>query len=59
MAIIDIKKKIPEMALRDYFAGQVLAGIGEYLIQNRNNLESLAQSCYNIADAMIEIRNKK
>lgn len=43
-------------SLRDYFAGQVIAGMGEYLLQNRNNLESLAQSCYNIADAMLEIR---
>ena len=31
-----LEKKMPEMTLRDYFAGQVLAGMGEYLMQNKD-----------------------
>lgn len=55
-----LKKFIPfnpeELSLRDYFAGQALAGMGEYLMQNRDNLTSIAKSCYSIADAMLEVR---
>ena len=58
-AIQAIERKVPEITLRDYFASQVLAGMGEYLIQNRDDLKSIAKSCYNIADAMIEVRNEK
>ena len=54
-----LEKKMPEMTLRDYFAGQVLAGMGEYLMTNRDDLHSIAESCYKIADAMIEVRNEK
>lgn len=54
-----LNKIIPEITLRDYFASQVLAGMGEYLIKNRDDLKSIAKSCYNIADAMIEVRNEK
>jgi len=45
--------------MRDYFAGQVLSGMGEYLMQNKEDLDSLAKTCYKIADAMIEVRNEK
>lgn len=44
--------------LRDYFAGQALAGLGEYLIQNRDSLDDVADTCYRLTDAMIE-RSKK
>lgn len=54
-----LEKKIPQITLRDYFASQVLAGMGEYLMTNRDDLHSIAESCYKIADAMIEVRNEK
>lgn len=54
-----LEKKMPEMTLRDYFAGQVLAGMGEYLMQNKDSLYSIATTCYNLVDAMIEVRNEK
>ena len=40
--------------MRDYFAGQALAGMGEYLIQNRDELDSIAKTCYKIADSFIK-----
>ena len=42
------------MALRDYFAGQVLAGIGGYELECQTKI--VAQFSYRIADAMIEAR---
>lgn len=51
-----MKLMIPEMTLRDYFAGQVLAGMGEYLMLNRDNLDSIAKTCYRIADSFLENR---
>jgi len=47
-----------DISLRDYFAGQALAG--ELATQNENwswrddMLDSLSKRCYLIADAMIE-----
>lgn len=56
---IPIKKKNSKiMDLRDYFAGQVLAGMGEYLMQNRDDLDSIAKTCYNIADSFMKQRMK-
>lgn len=49
---------IPWMTLRDYFAGQALAGMGEYLMKNRDEVNKLAESCYKIADALLEQRTK-
>ena len=54
-----LNKTIPEITLRDYFASQVLAGLGEYLMRNRENFNAIAESCYKLADAMIEVRNEK
>ena len=50
--------KLAKYGLRDYFAGQALAGMGEYLMQNRDSLREVAQTCYGIADAMIEFRKE-
>lgn len=57
-AIQSISHKIDGFKLRDYFAGQALAGMGGYLMQNRDDLDSIAKTCYNIADAMLEQRKK-
>lgn len=45
------------MSLRDWFAGQALAGvdIGEYA--GTGWADSLAKPCYQIADAMLKARN--
>lgn len=53
-SIIGINKKIP--SLRDYFAGQVLAGMGEYLMNNKDSIDEISETCYRIADSMIERR---
>lgn len=59
LSIQRLERKIPEITLRDFFASQALAGMGEYLMMNRDDLHSIAESCYKIADAMIEVRNEK
>ena len=58
-AVQNIARKIDNFTLRDYFAGQALAGMGEYLMQNRENLNKVAESCYKIADAMLEYNKLK
>lgn len=58
-ALQNIARKIDNFTLRDYFAGQALAGMGEYLMQNRENLNEVAESCYKIADAMLEYNKLK
>ena len=58
-AVQNIARKIDNFTLRDYFAGQALAGMGEYLMQNRENLNEVAESCYKIADAMLEYNKLK
>ena len=58
-AVQNIAIKIDNFTLRDYFAGQALAGMGEYLMQNRENLNEVAESCYKIADAMLEYNKLK
>lgn len=40
--------------MRDYFAGQVLAGMGEYLMKNKDSIDEISKTCYRIADSMIE-----
>ena len=53
----DNKTKYGDMSLRDYFAGQVLAGeLGHPETLVTDNKE-FAEYCYKIADAMIEARN--
>lgn len=54
-----LERKVPEMTLRDYFAGQAMVGIGKYLFLNKDSLQELAKTCYRVADAMIEVRNEK
>ena len=47
------------MTLRDWFAGQALAGIMESLANNNSmTWEDGARGCYMAADAMIAERNK-
>lgn len=54
------------MTLRDWFAGQALAMLGDPKVgnpvcdpeENRNIDRRLAEACYGIADAMIEARRK-
>jgi len=41
------------MTLRDYFAGQALAGTGNV---NYHTIKEMAETCYKIADAMLEAR---
>ena len=57
-SIQKMERKISEFSLRDYFAGQVLAGMGEYLMRNKDNLNEIAKTCYKVADAMIEEKTK-
>jgi len=55
---------IPEMTLRDYFAGQALAGVLAYYNGHRGDYhtnstpESTAESCFIFADAMLKEHNK-
>lgn len=52
-----IEMYYPGMSLRDYFAGQALAGISSR--QSFYNIEhGAAESSYRIADAMLEEREK-
>lgn len=53
-SVIEINQKIP--SLRDYFAGQVLAGMGEYLMNNKDSIDEISETCYRIADSMIDRR---
>ena len=53
------------MTLRDYFAGQVLAGVmsSYFMLEDKNTGNKptdshVAGMCYQIADAMLEERNK-
>lgn len=46
------------MSLRDYFAGQAIAGRAGTLEHGVVYAVDLAAECYAIADAMIEHRNK-
>ena len=58
-AIQSISHKIDGFKLRDYFAGQALAGIMSNVKDDfgDNPLETIAQICYSYADALIKQRN--
>lgn len=49
-----------KLSLRDYFAGQVLAGIMTNIKQDfgENPHEHIAKICYDYADALLEQRTK-
>jgi hypothetical protein len=58
-------KRIPDMTeanLRDYFAGQALAGVAEEVIEGmaengpHDPYADIAWVCYQIADAMLALR---
>lgn len=40
--------------LRDYFAGQALAGLGSCYVHN--SVSDIAETCYTVADAMLRER---
>lgn len=44
------------MSLRDWFAGQALAGIGLAAMQKYQYPESWAKQAYDLADAMLKAR---
>lgn len=44
------------MELRDYFAGQVIAGFGSTQFRQAPDLLGMARAAYQIADAMMEAR---
>ena len=44
--------------MRDYFAGQWLAGFGVDP-NSTNDPDEIAECCYKIADAMLEVRTKQ
>lgn len=61
------------MSLRDYFAGQALAGVAGYAVfdpqgassvkavaneTDSSNSATIAEACYQLADAMLEARKK-
>ena len=47
------------MTLRDYFAGQALAGyLSGKLVEEGNAIEDVASHCYMTADAMIAAREE-
>lgn len=49
------------MTLRDFFAGQILAGWAagrEQSLQEKNEPEHVAETCYRYADAMLKERKK-
>lgn len=59
-AIQSISHKIDGFKLRDYFAGQALAGIMTNIKQDfgENPLQYIAKICYNYADALIKEREE-
>lgn len=51
-------KSYDGMTLRDYFAGQWLAGMWANDNYNESSWDSMAESAYKSADAMLEARKK-
>lgn len=47
--------QFPGMTLRDYFAGQALAGYHAHPANDRHSPE-IARYCYDVADAMLKAR---
>ena len=59
-SIQNIARKVNDFNLRDYFAGQVLAGIMTNIKQDfgENPQEHIAKICYDYADALIKEKGK-
>ena len=59
-AVQNIARKVDNFTLRDYFAGQALAGIMTNIKQDfgENPQEYIAKICYNYADALIKERKE-
>ena len=59
-AIQNITRKVNDFNLRDYFAGQALAGIMTNIKQDfgENPQEHIAKICYDYADALIKEKGK-
>ena len=59
-SIQELERKIPEMTLRDYFAGQALCGILTNIKEDfgDNPLEKITDICYNYADSMLKRRKR-
>ena len=57
-SIQKIARKVDNFTLRDYFAGQALAGIMTNIKQDfgENPLQYIAKICYAYADALIKER---
>ena len=47
------------LTIRDYFAGQALAGIHIFYNSDKKNASDIARVVYSIADAMLEEREKQ
>ena len=50
--------KDPGMTLRDWFAGQALAGLVSYVVEGAT-FENVAEDAYKAADAMLRAREVK
>ena len=59
-AVQNIARKVNNFTLRDYFAGQALAGIMTNIKQDfgENPLQYIAKICYDYADALIKEREE-
>ena len=59
-SIQKIARKVDNFTLRDYFAGQALAGIMTNINQDfgENPLQYIAKICYAYADALIKERDE-
>ena len=59
-AVQNIARKIDNFTLRDYFAGQALAGIMTNIKQDfgENPHEYISKICYDYADALIKEREE-
>ncbi len=54
----DVYQPYPGMTLRDYFAGQAMAGLASKEANTKVAPERIARRAYVLADAMIEERKK-
>jgi len=46
------------MSLRDYFAGQALTGFHIFPKSNKEDITTIVRVAYDVADAMLEAREK-